>query len=105
MQVSARSPTDQRIADAVRVTPYLTHVIRQHGQLALMPQDNSTHSRKPKREKRPKQERQQRAHEEPYFNIGAPRTTRRGLPGSPSSRPRTTRRPDVSDAGSRISSH
>ncbi|KAI0290127.1 hypothetical protein BC826DRAFT_570723 [Russula brevipes] len=100
MQVSARSPTDQRIADAVRVTPYLTHVIRQHGQLALMPQDNSTHSRKPKREKRPKQERQQRAHEEPHFNIGAPRTTRRGPPGSPSSRPRTTRRPDVSDAGS-----
>ncbi|KAI0247983.1 hypothetical protein BJV78DRAFT_1240809 [Lactifluus subvellereus] len=100
MQVSTRSPTDQRIADAVRVAPYLTHVIRQQGQLALMPQDNSSHSRKPKREKRPRQERQQRTHEEPHFNVGAPRTPRRGQPGSPGGRPRTSRRPDVSDAGS-----
>jgi hypothetical protein len=101
MQVSARSPTDQRIADTVRVAPYLTHVIRPQGQLALMPQDNSTHPRKPKREKRPKQERQPRTHEEPHFNVGAPRTPRRGQPGSPGGRPRTNRRPDVSDAGTR----
>ena len=104
MQVSTRSPTDQSIADAVRVAPYLTHVIRPQGQLALMPQDNSTHSRKPKREKRPKQERQPRTHEEPHFNVGAPRTPRRGQPGSPGGRPRTSRRPDVSDAGTRASS-
>jgi hypothetical protein len=67
-----------------------------------MPQDSSTHSRKPKREKRPKQERQQRTHEEPHFNVGAPRTPRRGQPGSPGGRSRT-RRPDVSDAGAHIS--
>ena len=103
MQVSTRSPTDQRITDAVRVAPYLTHVIRQHGQPALMSQDNSTHSRKPKREKRPKQERQQRTHEEPHFNVGAPRTPRRGQPGSPGGRPRASRRPDVSDAGAHFS--
>jgi len=104
MQLSARSPTDQhRIANAVRVAPYLTHVIRQHGQLALMPQENSTHSRKPKREKRPRQERQPRAHEEPRFNIG-PTTTRRGQPVSPGGRSRTSRRPDISDAGMRVSS-
>jgi hypothetical protein len=103
MQVSARSPIDQRIADAVRVPPHLTHVIRPQGQLALMPQENSTHSRKPKREKRQKQERQPRTHEEPHFNVGAPRTPRRGPPGSPGGRPRTSRRPDVSDAGMRAS--
>ncbi len=102
MQVSTRSPTDQRLTDAVRIAPYLTHVIRQHGQLALMSQDSSTHPRKPKREKRPKQERHQRTHEEPHFNVGAPRTPRRGQPGSPGGRPRT-RRPDVSDAGAHIS--
>jgi hypothetical protein len=102
MQVSTRSPTDQRLTDAVRIAPYLTHVIRQHGQLALMPQDSSTHSRKPKREKRPKQERHQRTHEEPHFNVGAPRTPRRGQPGSPGGPPRT-RRADVSDAGAHIS--
>jgi hypothetical protein len=67
-----------------------------------MPQDSSTHSRKPKREKRPKQERHQRTHEEPHFNVGAPRTPRRVQPGSPGGRPRT-RRPDVSDAGAQIS--
>ncbi|SRR6266851_5300213 len=104
MQVSTRSPTDQRITDAVRVAPYLAHVIRPQGQLALMPQDNSTHSRKPKREKRPNQERQPRTHEEPHFNVGIPRTSRRGQPGSPGGRPRTSRRPDVSDAGARASS-
>lgn len=100
MQVSTRSPTDQRIADAVRVAPYLTHVIRQHSQLALMSQETTSRSRKPRREKRPKQERQQRALEEPHFNVGAPRTPRRIQPGSPGARPRTNRRPDVSDAGS-----
>lgn len=102
MQVSTRSPTDQRIADAVRVAPYLTHLIRQHSQLALMPQDSSSNSRKPRREKRPRQERQQRTHEEPHFNVGAPRTPRRGQPGSPGGRSRPSRRPDVSDAGMRL---
>ncbi|KAI9431686.1 hypothetical protein H4582DRAFT_1219376 [Lactarius indigo] len=100
MQVSTRSPTDQRITDAARLAPYLTHVIRQHGQLALMPQETTSRSRKPRREKRPRQERQQRPPEEPHFNVGAPRTPRRTQPGSPSARSRPNRRPDVSDAGS-----
>ena len=104
MQVSTRSPTDQRIADAVRVTPYLTHVIRQHGQLALMPQESTSRSRKPRSEKRSKQERQQRALEEPHFNVGAPRTPRRVQPGSPGTRTRPNRRPEVTDAGTRFSS-
>ncbi|KAH9170029.1 hypothetical protein EDB89DRAFT_2072333 [Lactarius sanguifluus] len=100
MQVSTRSPTDQRITDAARLAPYLTHVIRQHGQLALMPQETTSRSRKPRREKRPRQERQQRPPEEPHFNVGAPRTPRRIQPGSPGARSRPNRRPDVSDAGS-----
>ena len=105
MQVSTRSPTDQRIADAVRVAPYVTHVIRQHGQLSLMPQEStSSRDRKPRREKRSRQDRQQRASEEPHFNVGAPRTPRRTQPGSPATRTRTNRRPDVSDAGTRLSS-
>jgi hypothetical protein len=101
MQVSTRSPTDQRIADAVRDAPYLTHVIRQHGQLALMPQESTSRDRKPRREKRSRQDRQQRGQEEPHFNVGAPRTPRRTQPGSPATRTRTSRRPDVSDAGTR----
>ncbi|KAH9053348.1 hypothetical protein EDB87DRAFT_1690440 [Lactarius vividus] len=100
MQVSTRSPTDQRITDAARLAPYLTHVIRQHGQLALMPQETTSRSRKPRREKRPRQERQQRPPEEPRFNVGAPITPRRIQPGSPGARSRPNRRPDVSDAGS-----
>ncbi|KAH9959940.1 hypothetical protein BC827DRAFT_422531 [Russula dissimulans] len=68
--------------------------------LLAHPQINiASQTQKPKREKRSKQERQPRAHEEPRFNIG-PTSTRRGQPVSPGGRSRTSRRPDVSDAGS-----
>ncbi|KAI0266181.1 hypothetical protein BC834DRAFT_1032797 [Gloeopeniophorella convolvens] len=99
MQVSTRSPADQRVADAVRAAPYLTHVIRHHGQLTLIPPDNAGRARKPKREKRPKPDRQERTPQEPQFNIGAPRTPRRAQPASPGGRSRTSRRREETDAG------
>ncbi|KAI0040303.1 hypothetical protein FA95DRAFT_1566516 [Auriscalpium vulgare] len=100
MQVPSRSGSAQHtVADAVRVAPYLTHVIRHHGQLTLIPPDNAGRVRKPKREKRPKAERTPRSNEEPQFNVGVPRASRRGPPSSPSSRGRPDRRRDESDAG------
>ncbi|KAI0063896.1 hypothetical protein BV25DRAFT_1883167 [Artomyces pyxidatus] len=101
MQVPSRSGADQRVAEAVRVAPYLTHVIRHHGQLTLIPPDNAGRVRKPKREKRPRPERSPRPNDEPQFNTGVIRSPRRGgQPASPAGRSRAQeRRRDESDGG------
>ncbi|KAI0312456.1 hypothetical protein OF83DRAFT_646714 [Amylostereum chailletii] len=91
-------PTD-RAADSTHVAPYLTHVVRHHGQLTLIPPDNAGRVRKAaKREKRPRIERS----EEPHFNVGVARTTRRSQPGSPARSRRQVdqeRRREEADAG------
>ncbi|THH10860.1 hypothetical protein EW146_g8238 [Bondarzewia mesenterica] len=48
MQSPARTHPGQRVAEAVRVAPYLTHVVRHHGQLTLVPPDNAGRVRKAK---------------------------------------------------------
>lgn len=79
------SDHNQRISGAVRVAPYLTHEIRHHGQVTLIPPDNAGRVRKEKEKKaksssnpRPRSQRAGRSNEEPRFNIGPPvRSTRR----------------------------
>ncbi|VDC04708.1 unnamed protein product [Peniophora sp. CBMAI 1063] len=42
----------ERVQDATRVAPYLTHVVRHHGQLTLIPPDNAGRVRKEERERK-----------------------------------------------------
>ncbi|KAI5122623.1 hypothetical protein M0805_008712 [Coniferiporia weirii] len=43
------SHRQSRVADAVQVAPYLTHVVRHHGQITLIPPENSGRIRKAKK--------------------------------------------------------
>ena len=47
-----RSAIPERVQDATRVAPYLTHVVRHHGQLTLIPPDNAGRVRKEERERK-----------------------------------------------------
>ena len=91
MQPPARVHSDQRIAEAVRVAPYLTHVVRHHGRLTLIPPDNAGRVRKARHEKsigRLRAERPARSTEEPHFNTGVSRLPRLGPVASPTGRAR-----------------
>ncbi|PCH39142.1 hypothetical protein WOLCODRAFT_167820, partial [Wolfiporia cocos MD-104 SS10] len=75
---SSQSPT-ARPPEALRVAPYLTHIVTHHGQLTLTPPQNAGRARKPTK-KRPDRSQAERrpAEEEPRFTTAVrPAVSRR----------------------------
>ncbi|GLB42185.1 hypothetical protein LshimejAT787_1102000 [Lyophyllum shimeji] len=61
-----------RVTDAPSIAPYLTHAVSHHGQVTLVPPDNSGRIRqvKPKKNRNQRQERNVRPEEDVRFNTG-----------------------------------
>ena len=85
----------QRVADAARVVPYLTHGVPYHGQATLNPPDNVSRAReaKPKLKSRQKPERSPRSEEDMRFDTG-PRPLRNLVANRGTRRPARTGRQD-----------
>lgn len=71
---NSQQPSSGR-ADSSRVAPYLTHLVTHHGQLTLIPPQNTGRIRKTKGKTQRAERR--RDNDEPRFNTAAPVSSRR----------------------------